>query len=200
MKDLIGIGKEYLAVAVILCTALIVLFLLGYHVIYRKAMKDKKRVRTATVLWCVVMLIYLFVVAGATLLSRGSIYGGRVVSSLFSSYREAYIMQKPVLWRNLILNYLMFVPLGFLLPTGVKRLRTAWKTYIAGFIFSLLIELSQLLMRRGIFEPDDLLANTVGCMIGYGIYLIGKNILLKEGRKKLWQVIAAQIPLCAEYI
>lgn len=44
------------------------------------------------------------------------------------------------------------------------------KTYIAGFLFTLLIEVLQLYFEVGIFEAADLLNNTIGTMIGYGLY------------------------------
>ena len=192
IRDLISLGKEYLLLALILCTAVAVIFVIAYFVVYRKLLHGQKIIRATKLIWCGVMLIYMIVVAGATLLSRGGFYYGNV-ATVFSSYREAYIMQKPVLWRNIILNYLMFVPLGFLLPVGTKLFRSWWRVTVCGFGLSLMIEVFQLILRRGIFEPDDLLANTAGCMIGYGMYRIFRQIIDKE--EKLWKTLLAQIPL-----
>lgn len=77
---------------------------------------------------------------------------------IFDSYTAQYT-----------LNVVMFLPLGVLLPMvwpGCDKLRYAL-AYGAGF--SLLIELSQLLNRRAT-DIDDLLMNTLGALIGYGIY------------------------------
>ena len=38
-----------------------------------------------------------------------------------------------------------------------------------GFIFSSVIELSQLALKRGLCEFDDVFHNTLGCVIGYGV-------------------------------
>ena len=192
IRDLISLGKEYLLLALILCTAIAVIFVIAYFVVYRKLLHGQKKIRATKLIWCGVMMIYLIVVAGATLLSRGGFYYVHV-AKLFSSYREAYILQKPVLWRNIILNYLMFVPLGFLIPIGIKRFKLWWRVTACGFGLSLLIEVFQLILHRGIFEPDDLLANTVGCMIGYGVYRIFRQIIDKE--EKLWETLLAQFPL-----
>ena len=38
-----------------------------------------------------------------------------------------------------------------------------------GFVFSSVIELSQLVLKRGLCEFDDVFHNTLGCVIGYGV-------------------------------
>lgn len=37
---------------------------------------------------------------------------------------------------------------------------------------TIFIEVLQLISKRGIFEIDDIINNTLGCMIGYGIVMI----------------------------
>ena len=69
------------------------------------------------------------------------------------------------------LNIIMCVPLGFLLPLIWKDYRKIYKTTIVGLGFSLLIELSQLITTRAT-DIDDLIANTIGAVIGYFIWKI----------------------------
>ena len=64
------------------------------------------------------------------------------------------------------LNVLMCVPLGFMLPLIWKSYRRLWVSALAGASFSLLIELSQLVTVRAT-DVDDLIANTVGTVVGY---------------------------------
>jgi len=83
-----------------------------------------------------------------------------------------------------VLNVIMTMPLGFLLPLIWKELRSAKKIILIGFCFSLAIELSQLLNRRAT-TTDDLIMNTLGVMIGYFIFmflydLFYKNDTIKE--------------------
>ena len=66
------------------------------------------------------------------------------------------------------LNIIMCIPLGFLLPFIWKNYRKLYKTAIIGFGFSMLIELSQLITTRAT-DIDDLIANTIGAVIGYFI-------------------------------
>jgi glycopeptide antibiotics resistance protein len=43
---------------------------------------------------------------------------------------------------------------------------------LLGFLTSLSIELLQLVLKRGLFEFDDMFHNTLGVIIGYGIWWI----------------------------
>ena len=77
-----------------------------------------------------------------------------------------------------VLNMLLFVPFGCLLPYNYslwkrnprdKRLR--FKTVILiGMLLSLVIESCQLIFKVGVFEVDDLVKNTMGTGIGYIIF------------------------------
>lgn len=70
---------------------------------------------------------------------------------------------------GLIMNLLMFVPLGALIPLVWKQGTSFRQTVLAGFEFSLLIEISQLFDRRAT-DIDDLIMNTLGVMLGYAVY------------------------------
>lgn len=89
------------------------------------------------------------------------------------SYQDAWVNFSAAAWRNIILNICMFVPFGVLLPSCIKSCQSWWKTYLAGFVFTVGIESVQLVARRGLFELDDIMGNTVGAMIGYGIFALG---------------------------
>ncbi|MDR2703362.1 MAG: VanZ family protein [Cellulomonadaceae bacterium] len=65
-----------------------------------------------------------------------------------------------------ILNILLFVPLGFLVPLLWKGFRSFGRVALAGLAFSALIEISQLFTTRTV-TVDDLLMNTLGAVIGY---------------------------------
>ncbi len=66
-------------------------------------------------------------------------------------------------------NVLMFVPFGFLAPVIECRDIGIVRAVAEGFLFSLLIELSQLLNAR-YTDVDDLIMNTAGAILGYVIY------------------------------
>ncbi|HDR6298750.1 hypothetical protein COD90_22650 [Bacillus cereus] len=82
-----------------------------------------------------------------------------------------------------LLNIVLFMPFGFLLPTIWPQFRKMKNTVCAGFFFSLAIELNQLLNNR-ITDIDDLFTNTLGAIVGYVIYrVLFKMICKREGKK-----------------
>lgn len=76
-------------------------------------------------------------------------------------------------YRNSLLNVLLFVPLGFLLPVLWKRFRSFLWTGLFGLSFSLSIELLQLLTLRAT-DINDLMTNTTGTILGW---LLGRLVL-----------------------
>lgn len=69
---------------------------------------------------------------------------------------------------NLLGNIGVFVPFGVLMPVvfGMKPLKV-YALFLVGLIT---LELTQLLSRRGSFDVDDVILNSLGFFIGYGIY------------------------------
>ena len=72
---------------------------------------------------------------------------------------------------NVIGNAAMFVPSGIVLPIVYKRLNTFWKVLWTGSGISLCIEILQLPFRVRATDIDDLILNTIGVIVGYGIYI-----------------------------
>ena len=79
---------------------------------------------------------------------------------------------------NIIGNICMFIPTGIIMPILYKRLDCFWKVLLAGAGLSFVIELIQLLFPGSVTDIDDLILNTAGVAIGYGIYrLVYRNKL-----------------------
>ncbi|WP_100065894.1 VanZ family protein [Miniphocaeibacter massiliensis] len=74
-----------------------------------------------------------------------------------------------------VLNVIMFIPLGFLLPFLWKSKDRIGSVLSYGFMLSLAIEISQLLNDRTT-GVDDLLMNTIGAVIGFIIFRMLKGI------------------------
>lgn len=74
-----------------------------------------------------------------------------------------------------ILNIILFVPLGLVIPLLWKRFASLQKTFRISFLFSLTIELSQLFNFRTT-DIDDLLMNTLGGVIGFYLFKFVKHI------------------------
>ena len=80
---------------------------------------------------------------------------------------------------NVIGNTAMFIPLGIVWPVCFKQLDSHRKVFAAGVGTSLLIEILQLPFFDRVSDIDDLILNSLGFLIGYGIYL-----LVKKSKKK----------------
>lgn len=187
MSDVKWIGFSAIKIAVVILFA----FFISYKLIYQKALHRKKKFTFKKLLSYSLLGVTIFVILYATLF-RESGLNDTPIFIPFSSYKLAWYEGNIAEWRNLILNICMFIPFGFLLPLTVKRLRNPWKVYLSGFIFTLMIETTQLIFKRGIFEADDLINNFLGTLIGYGIYAIASSVYLKKFSKG---VIFCQIPL-----
>lgn len=68
-----------------------------------------------------------------------------------------------------ILNVIMTIPFGFMLPSIWPEFRSLKKVILAGFLFSLTIETMQLFTFR-FSTTGDLITNTLGAIIGYFIF------------------------------
>ena len=79
------------------------------------------------------------------------------------------IVNNPLAYiRNTLLNIVLFMPLGFLLPALWKKYRSLRMTAAAGFLLSLFIEILQIFSFR-LTDVDDLITNTAGAVLGYCI-------------------------------
>ncbi|MDO4324090.1 MAG: VanZ family protein [Lachnospiraceae bacterium] len=115
---------------------------------------------------------YLFLVLSTTVLSRPVKAEYEYMLMPFWSYTAILEGQKDLLAEN-IANIIMLVPVGFLLPIVLKSDGSrpdGKKVVLIGFLFSSSIELLQLILKRGLFEFDDIVHNTAGCLVGYMIY------------------------------
>lgn len=83
---------------------------------------------------------------------------------------------------NLIGNVVMFIPLGFFLPSIWPKFRFYLKFMLAVFLTITSVELIQLVTLLGSMDIDDLILNLAGASIGFLIYIIITSVCNK--RKK----------------
>lgn len=75
---------------------------------------------------------------------------------------------------QIILNILLFVPIGTLANVVGFTIK---RTVLYSAVFSLTIEIFQLIFRTGMFEFDDIFHNVIGGLIGYEIlYILDKTL------------------------
>jgi len=115
----------------------------------------------------ILLILYAAIVINTTVLSRplGSERG--IIYIPFWSY-FAISDGKPRLLEENIMNVVAFLPIGIFLAIGAKRLKW-WQAAIAGCSFSVVIEFLQYYFNKGQCEIDDVIHNTLGCVIGFFI-------------------------------
>ena len=71
------------------------------------------------------------------------------------------------------LNMMLFVPLGYLLPYAFQwfRARVRVQPVLFCLLLSFLVENLQLISRRGMYDFDDIISNTLGGLIGQLLYI-----------------------------
>lgn len=76
--------------------------------------------------------------------------------------------------KNLLGNLIMFLPMGIYLPYYIKKINKVGRFTFSMIILLFVIEVTQLVTRRGSFDIDDFILNIVGAWIGF-IILENKN-------------------------
>lgn len=87
-----------------------------------------------------------------------------------------------------LLNIIMFIPMGFLLPFVFRKINSLVKIGLTSLLVSILIELLQLLEISGIFntmsmrivDVNDIICNTIGGVIGYCLLFLISKISTKK--------------------
>lgn len=82
-----------------------------------------------------------------------------------------------------ILNIILFIPFGFLLPTLWEKYRNLKSTLYYGLFFSFTIEISQLFVLRRATDINDLIMNTIGTICGWIIFNIMRKVFCNLANK-----------------
>lgn len=73
---------------------------------------------------------------------------------------------------NLLGNIVAFMPFGALIRWVINRKVCWYQAMGYTFLFSLCVELLQLVARVGVFDVDDLILNTIGGLMGFWVYYL----------------------------
>ena len=145
----------YVCLLIALCIGLMALLFVG---------GIKSRFKYVAVL---LLIEYVLLVLCSTVVFRS---GTEIQGHNFLPF-WSYTMKEE--WEKLllenILNVLVFIPIGLLLGCGFRTMN--WRgVMLIGVGLSVIIEVLQFVLGRGFSELDDVIHNTLGCMIGYGVY------------------------------
>lgn len=139
--------------------------------------KQEKRVRTlGKILFFMYMIFVVYFLIFSELYGRQgemSDYHYNLVLfqeiTRFIRYREQ--LGFFAVFTNIVGNIMIFVPFGVFLPMASEK-KSFIHTMICSFLFSLGVEVFQLITKVGCFDVDDLLLNTIGGIIGYTLFRI----------------------------
>lgn len=139
------------------------------------------------------IVLWGYMTVDFTMLGRNPSAGPEMELQLFWCIREAWLNKDIMDWYLIVGNILLFIPYGVILAVYYDRMRQWWKILLAGFGTSMLIEALQLLFRCGLFEIDDLFHNTLGCYLGYCLYIIIVCMFDKDRRMNRRNDFAASV-------
>ncbi|WP_312092061.1 VanZ family protein [Aminipila sp.] len=167
MKDFILKGYEVLTVLIPFLITFVILNLL-----YKKKEVVKSHGHFFLVFIFAVYIFGVFHFTGAGTIFDVKLYGLEIKAGQlnFLPFSDTNIDIVAYL-----LNIILFLPFGFLLPYIWPNFNRLKRIVISGFSFSLLIEISQLLNNRRT-DIDDLLLNTLGALFGYLLFRLFAHI------------------------
>ncbi|WP_294554222.1 VanZ family protein [uncultured Bacteroides sp.] len=110
----------------------------------------------------------MFVILYCTVIVREQGNEYQTVLIPFGSIKQMMEVDYPshgqYILKEILINIALLMPVGFF-----YSLEKFLKAAIIGFGISLCIETLQLATKRGVFEVDDLIYNTIGFVVGWGV-------------------------------
>lgn len=136
--------------------------------------------RWLAVLW---LVLWAYCVLKYTLFSRAASAQPVIWMPFHQLWQLLHGGNREIL-RMLWMNTLLFVPLGIFLP---ELLSEKWSdqgkllfVLVTGLVLSASIELAQWHWQLGQAETDDVIANTLGTILGCGIFIIGNRMISRK--------------------
>lgn len=93
----------------------------------------------------------------------------KTISTYFKAILDGSMnMDIPI--KNLAGNFILFLPMGIYLPSFIRKINKVSVFSISMILLLFIIELMQVVTRRGSFDIDDCILNLLGALIGFGIW------------------------------
>lgn len=97
----------------------------------------------------------------------------------FTSYIEVFREGNIEVLLQIIMNIVMFVPVGILLPCCFQWFEKNKRVFFFAILFSGIIECTQGIFKMGMFEADDILGNAFGVELGFFLFCLMRKIYRK---------------------
>ncbi len=164
----------------LLMAAAVLLWALLTATVGKKYRKSWKTVNAVLLLALVFSILYF------TIFRRTPHPENNVILMPFASLEAA--KQQSEIYRSLVMNILLFFPIGLFLPQLLPDRWKPWQkviaTVAAGLLFSTCIETAQLLFSLGDAETDDTITNAIGTAISSLHVLLAAGICRLTKKKK----------------
>ena len=82
-----------------------------------------------------------------------------------------------VIFINLVANIITFVPLRFFITLLFRRNLKLINTFLSCLFIIICIEIGQFILNVGVLDIDDIILNTLGCILGFMFYKIVRKFL-----------------------
>ena len=122
------------------------------------------------------LLLYVMVLYCSTVFFRATSTTIHYPFDFFWHYKD--FAHEQLLWLpEVIMNIAVFIPVGLALGLAFRKIK-GWQAAMAGMGISVGIELLQWLFRKGFADIDDVMHNTLGCVVGYLLYKVLKRAVV----------------------
>lgn len=143
---------------------------------------NKKSSKSVRIINSVLSVIFVLAIIFITVI-RKTTDKSEIILMPFNSFTEA--KEQVEMYREMLMNVFLFVPLGLSLPFALKKrkINSALKTVIFACLMSVVIEIIQAIFSLGRCETDDVICNTFGAAIGSLSFVLFN--LMKNKVKKM---------------
>ena len=131
----------------------------------------------------ILLSLYIVVLLYFTVVGRYSHEEYEYQINFFTSYRWFFQYNGEQVLRQLLINFVMLMPVGFLLPVVIKAKHKHLITMALSLLLTVFIETMQLITKCGSFEIDDIINNFVGAVLGMLLYVLCIKLIKQNTNK-----------------
>ncbi len=165
-------------------TITIVIYVLVYLGLWLKQMISGVKIKKIEGAFGILLALYVALLLGLMLVGREKGHDYSMNLTLFWSYKQCIQEDNRNLLLQMIYNIIAFIPWPILFALVFPMMKKFLWGVGSAFLFSMFIEVTQLVFKLGMFEFDDMFHNTLGALIGYAILTLVRAIILKYRLQK----------------
>lgn len=140
-------------------------------------MESRKQYKFTCVLFGVYFVALIWIILFKTQFSFEKLRGSGEINLI--PFAGSAIVNGKIEIKEIVENILVFVPFGIYMPM-LKLKWSVWKKILPFFLTSLIVEVLQYVLAIGAADITDLIGNTLGGVIGIGIFYIFYKIFGKR--------------------